>query len=295
MGFLDSLLSIVSEWHPEDLAAGGIIGASMMANLRKQVEERAQRPKPGVFCRSVCMVCDERCTPCLALQQVYGDLISQMEKLEEMENLTTEQVQQLTRSKKITKCSLCGAPFEKGNKECPYCSTPYPEDGIDFDIPLSKQERRALVLKKAEEAWNVYMQFSTLISQYLKDTAGDDWVGKFQKFAGGMAVSAQGMMKHSVAELQQGASHYGVSLSQYLYCIGTDEMKPLKVLEAQEANRRRAEEQQRRNAEFQQLMAQRQTQNQQQMAQMQTQRKPCSGLDLIQRHNEMSSGPGYRA
>ncbi|MCH5344040.1 MAG: hypothetical protein J1E64_08375 [Acetatifactor sp.] len=256
MGFMDNLFSTMAEMDPNDIAKGGIIGAAMMAKARQKVNEREQRSKPGVFCNKVCVVNDERCTPCLALQQEYGNLISEIAKLEEMADLTSEQVQQLTQSKKITNCSLCGAPFEKGNKECPYCSTPYPEDGIDFDIPLSKPERRAMISEKAEEAWNSYMKLLALVNQYFKDTAGNDLFGKFQKFAGGLGSTFQSTMKHSVTELQQGADYYGVSMSQYLYCVGTGEMKAYKVLKAEEDNKRRIEEKQRRNAEFQRRLDQ---------------------------------------
>lgn len=259
MGFMDNLFSTMAEMDPNDIAKGGIIGAAMMAKARQKVNERGQRSKPGVFCNKVCVVNDERCVPCLALQQEYGNLISEIAKLEEMADLTSEQVQQLTQSKKITKCSLCGAPFEKGNKECPYCSTPYPEDGIDFDIPLSKPERRAMISKKAEEAWNSYMKLLALVNQYFKDTAGNDLFGKIQKFAGGLGSTFQSTMKHSVTELQQGADHYGVLMSQYLYCVGTGEMKAYKVLKAEESEKMRVAAEQRQSAQLQrQVEAQKQ-------------------------------------
>lgn len=283
MGLMD-LFSNMAEWDPRDLEAGGILGASMMAKARKQNEEKANRPKPGVFCNKVCVIDDSRCTPCLALQEELGILLVQLERMEEMSDLSSEQVQQLLQRKKITKCSLCGAAFENGNKSCPYCGTPYPEDGISFDIPLSRQERRTQLLNKAEEAWNSYLKLFVLHNEYLQETAGSDWMGKIQKFAGGAANAMQGQMKQNAAELQQGADYYGVPLSQYICGVVVGEMKTPKTLQYEEMSQRLNEQQRQRNAEFQRQQAQRAANSQ-----------SYTAMDyLMKKYSDPNNAPQYR-
>ena len=283
MGLMD-LFSNMAEWDPRDLEAGGILGASMMAKARKQSEEKARRPKPGVFCNKVCVIDDSRCTPCLALQEELGELLVQLEKMEEMAELPSEQVQQLSQRKKITKCSLCGAAFENGNKSCPYCGTPYPEDGINFDVPLSRQERKTQLLNKAEEAWNSYLKFFVLNNEYMKETAGSDWMGKIQKFVGGAGNMLQGQMKHNASELQQGADYYGVPLSRYIHGVAVGEMKAMKVLRYEEMSKQLNAQQQQRNAEFQRQQAQRAAQN-----------PSYTAMDFLQRkYSDPRNAPQYR-
>lgn len=274
MGLMD-LFSNMAEWDPKDLEAGGVLGASMMAKARKQAEEKANRPKPGRFCNKVCVINDGRCTPCLALQEECGSLFSQVEKLEEMGNLTSEQVQQLTQRKTITACSLCGAPYEKGNRACPYCGTAYPEGAIDFDVPLSKQERHNQMMSKAVEAWDAYLKVNMLQMQYLKETAQPGLMGTLQKFVAGVTSTTQGVMKQNSSDIQQGAEHYGVSVSQYLYGLAAGELKLMKSLQYEEARQRLNEQTAQRNAEFQRQQAQRAANN-----------KSYTAMDWMQRRSE---------
>lgn len=68
MGFMD-LFSNMSEWDLQDLQQGGIIGAAMKAKVRKETEGARTRVKPGKYCREVCTIDDDRCAPCLEIQQ----------------------------------------------------------------------------------------------------------------------------------------------------------------------------------------------------------------------------------
>lgn len=274
MGLKD-LFSNMAEWDPRDLEAGGILGASMAAKARKQAEEKANRPKPGSFCNKVCVISDERCTSCLALQAECGSLFSQVEKLEEMETLTSEQVQQLTQSKTITACRRCGAPYVKGHRECQYCGTAYPEDAIDFYVPLSKQERHNQLMSKAVEAWDAYIKVNTLQMQYLKETAQPGFMGAIQKLVAGASNMVQGMMKQNASEIQEAANHYGVSISQYLYGASRGEYQTIKSIRLDETNKRLNEQSAQRSAEFQRQQAERAAKN-----------KSYTAMDWMQRRSE---------
>lgn len=230
MGWKD-IFSNASEWDPNDLMNGGILGASMMAQARKQAEERSKRPKPGKLCNNVCVINDDRCSPCLALQEQLEQELTRLEQMEELAELSFEQIRQVQQESQITKCSFCGAPYEAGHKACPYCDTAYPAGRFDFDILYSKHERQDQLMKQAEATWAVYLQLYVLTNQYTQDTAGSDMMGYIQKFVGKAGNAMRSYMSLSAAELKQGAKYYGVSISQHIYGIMTGEMKTIKMIQ----------------------------------------------------------------
>ena len=65
---------------------------------------------------------------------------------------------------------------EQGN------SVDYPADGIDFDIPASSVDRDKLMNKKIQETWDLMVEKIMFQQKIIKESAGDDFMGKFQKF-----------------------------------------------------------------------------------------------------------------
>lgn len=283
MGFMD-LFSNMSEWNLQDLASGGIIGASMGAQKRKQDEEYAARPKPGRYCARTCRYDGDRCTPCMEIQGRLEQALDELEKLEEAADLSTEQVQQMVSNRKIEKCSLCGAPYTKGLRECPYCGTKYPEGSIDFDIPLSRRDREDQMLQKAEEAWNIAQEKMKLEGQYNQETVGSNWVELIQKYAGSFVTTLQDMMKQTGPEIKEAAAHYGVPMSIYIGEAVMGKMTTLQGIRLEEQNRIYAEEQRKRN----EAMAQQQALQAQQQA-MQPQRKRYTMMDYMQQRAETTT------
>lgn len=256
MGFMD-LFSNMSEWDLQDLQQGGIIGASLK-KVRKDAEEKRSRPKPGKYCRDVCTIDDDRCTPCLEIQQRLKKVLDELQVLEESMELTVEQVQQkMAVQKRITNCTLCGAPIEQGYTACPYCETAYPEGCNAIDIPVSKGDRGTLMNDKIQEAWNVLVEKLTLDGEYIKATAGDGWMGKIQQAVGTLSGMMQGMFKQTPAEIKKGAEHYQVSVSQYIHCCATGEMKMPRTLDMEEQSRKVEEQRKQREAQFNAQQAQR--------------------------------------
>lgn len=257
MGFMD-LFSNMSEWDPNDIVQGGILGAAMKAKVRKETEGARSRVKPGKYCNEVCSIDDERCAPCLENQRRLEQALSELQILEESMELTGEQVQQkMATQKKITSCTLCGAPIEKGYKECPYCETAYPEGCNAIEIPVSKGDRSTLMNEKIQEAWDALVVKFNMDMEYVKATAGDGWIGKIQKTVGSFYGAVQGMMKQNPAEIKQGAEHYSVPVSQYIHGCITGEMKTPRTLVMEEKSRKMKEEQQKRDAQFTAQQAQR--------------------------------------
>ena len=250
MGLMD-LFSNMSEWDLKDLQQGGILGAAMKAKVRKETEGARTRPKPGKYCREVCTIDDDRCAPCLEIQQRLKKAMDELQVLEESMELTGEQVQQkMAMQKRVTNCTLCGAPIEQGYTACPYCETAYPEGCNAMDIPVSKGDRDTLMNEKIQEAWNALVEKLTLDGEYIKATAGDGWMGKIQQVVGSLSGAMQGMFKQNPAEIKKGAEHYQVSVSRYIHGCATGEMKTPRTLVMEEQSR--IMEEQRRQREAQQ-------------------------------------------
>ncbi|MBQ9700471.1 MAG: hypothetical protein IJV71_07590 [Lachnospiraceae bacterium] len=280
MGFKD-FFSNISEWDINDFQQGGIIGASMGAKMRKQAEEKRSRPKPGKYCRKVCDIDDERCAPCLEIQRRLEKALGELQVLEESMELTGEQVQQkMLTQKKITNCTLCSAPIEQGYNACPYCETVYPEAAYYIDIPVSKGDRNTLLNEKIQESWNILAEKIDMDGEYMKATAGDDWIGKIQKTVGSLSGSMKSLYRQNPAEITKGAKHYGVSVAMYIHGCASEEMKIPKALEMEEQSRKLEEQRRQQNAQF---VAQ-----QQQRAATQTTTDPYIGY--LQRRGTPSYG-----
>jgi len=249
MGFMD-LFSNMSEWNLQDLQQGGILGAAMKAKVRKETEGARTRPKPGKYCREVCTIDDDRCAPCLEIQQRLKKALDELQVLEESMELTGEQIQQkMAVQKRITNCTLCGAPIEQGYTACPYCETAYPEGCNAMDIPVSKGDRDTLMNEKIQEAWNALVDKLTLDGEYIKATAGDGWMGKIQQVVGSLSGAMQGMFKQNPAEIKKGAEHYQISVSRYIHGCATGEMKTPRTLVMEEQSRKMEEQRKQREAQ----------------------------------------------
>ena len=116
----------------------------------------ASGEKPGQLCSPTCNINDTRCEACLAEQQKILDAIDEAQALELAINKLNSDPEAAAGKNKFTKCSLCGAPFEKGMKSCPYCDTPYPSDAILGDVPTNKIEQDNLMLEKAAAVSALY-------------------------------------------------------------------------------------------------------------------------------------------
>lgn len=261
MGLMDMFSNMMNA-NPQNGQGGGILGGlSQLKDLRATIEERSSRPKPGKYCFKFCAINDDRCKACLEIQERFEHALYQLEQMEEMYELTSEQVQQIVAQKKVTKCTLCGAPLEKGVQECPYCGTAYPEGVLDFDIPLSKTDRNIQMMEQAQNAWNLFVEKEELLAEYRKTLPENKIMEGLTKFAGMMGISSSDLLKHNINEIKQGAAHYGVSLSQYIHGVASGHMETQKSLLIQEQRRIMEEQNQRRQAEFNRQQAQRQMMN----------------------------------
>ena len=274
------LFSNMANWNAQDLSNGGILGASMNAKLRAEEAERASRPKPGKYCAKICTVNDERCAPCLELQRRFEHALGQLEKLEETAELSSEEVLQLLLRKKIVKCSLCGAPYEKGRSDCAYCGT---------DIAVSKADRNIQIMQKVDEVWALFAQKGELVGGYLK--SNNKWADKILKLGEKFGYTAQTLNAATSNEIKQSADQYGISLSQYLHGVAMGDLNTPKMFRLEELNK--ALEQ--RNKEFkeQQALNAQRAEQERQARQAVAEQKRQSQREYWERYGRARSTPQY--
>jgi len=204
------------------MAQFGILGNKILNDAKKLQEEKKTEAKPGKYCEKLCPV-NETCSTCVASQEKFLQLVMEVEQIE-----MAIANPQIPKAKKITKCSLCGAPYEQGAKLCPYCDTAYPvESGINTDIPESKIEQDNLLKQKAMEAYNEYSKFLALSSENRQSTWKGKMPGIIQGAVNGLNNMANNMLKLSPEQLVYGAKKHNVTLSVYLYGLADGTYKSL--------------------------------------------------------------------
>lgn len=219
MGFMDVLNRAANNISKNlenvdmgDVAQYGIIGAK----IKQSNAERSKLDKPGEYCADLCVPNDEHCPQCMKLQRTVIHDLHRLEKMEQYIDISPEEATQLAQMKSKMKCSFCGAPIDSEEIVCPYCDTEYPEDIIDFDIPIYKSDRKEAMQKMAENIWNTSCEFTTIAMNNIKKNSSNDWIGKITSFTAGLIGSSMGMAKQNSQQIQQAADHYQVSLSEYI-------------------------------------------------------------------------------
>ena len=204
------------------MAQFGILGTKILSDAKKLQEEKQTEAKPGKYCEKLCPV-NETCRTCVTLQEKFLQLVMEVEQIE-----LAIANPQIPKAKKITKCDLCGAPYEQGAKLCPYCDTAYPADsGINTDIPQSKIEQDNLLKQKAFEAYQEYCKFLMLSSENRQSTWKGKMPGIIQGAVNGLNNMANNMLKLTPEQLVSGAKKHNVALSMYLYGLADGTYKSL--------------------------------------------------------------------
>ena len=152
----------------------------MLQNAGSSITESlTPKKKPGELCIASCTINDIRCEACLAEQEKIRAALDELQNLEAAVENARNNPQ--TIEKLPTKCSLCGAPFEKGEQSCPYCGNKYPAEAVTADIPATEAEQDNLLLQKAAETYAMYANMKKRVSE----NKSDDLKGKLPGFLGG--------------------------------------------------------------------------------------------------------------
>lgn len=194
----------------QGLAQYGILGNKILDDAKKVQEEKESQPKPGKYCEKLCTE-NENCQECLVSQQKFDELFEELEKLE-----TAFENPQNIQMKKMTECPLCGAPYERGEKLCSYCATPYPTDVIDFDIPQSKQEQTQILEAKAAEVYQEYYNFWKKASENRQKELMSKMPVLLQGVTSSFAGKMNEMMTLTPKQIAEGAKKHDMRLSEYI-------------------------------------------------------------------------------
>lgn len=143
------------------------------------MESLTPKKKPGELCIASCNINDIRCEACLAEQEKIRAALDELQNLEAAVENARNNPQAV--EKLPTKCSLCGASFEKGEQFCPYCGNKYPAGAVTADIPATEAERDNLLLQKAAETYAMYANMKKRVSE----NKGSDMKSKLPGFLGG--------------------------------------------------------------------------------------------------------------
>ncbi|MCM1023449.1 MAG: hypothetical protein NC395_05250 [Prevotella sp.] len=259
--------------------------------------------KPGEYCPVDCRINDIRCEACLAEQDKIRAALDELQNLE----YAFEDARSSPREAepRITKCTLCGAPIEDGEQNCPYCGEAYPAGTAAIDIPSSEAERDNILLQKASEIYNMY----AALRKRGYENMNSDMKGKLPGFLGGAAGSvyfaASKFVDMSPQEIRQQSRQNGVGYRDYVMGVlqgvykssGDIRLQQLSDLSAQgrdiamENSARMRAENERYRAEIRQIDQQK---NQQinRLRQERLEMKKKADLDRIKSTNYYGGGSG---
>ena len=178
------------------------------------IESLTPKKKPGELCIASCTINDIRCEACLAEQEKIRAALDELQNLESAVENARNNPQ--TVEKLPAKCSVCGAPFEKGEQSCPYCGNKYSVGTFAANIPATEAEQDNLLLQKAAETYAMYANIKKRVSE----NKSDDLKGKLPSFLGG-AASMLYTTKNKFADMtpqqiKQLARQNNVSYREYI-------------------------------------------------------------------------------
>lgn len=225
--------------------------------------------KPGNLCSQMCKVSDDTCcAECLKEQEQIMERIHLLETVEQY----IKDPLSIPKCEKSEKCSICGAPFEKGEQFCPYCGNKYPAGFFTADLPTSASELMMLADKMVQEIWSSLGALRKKQSMYAfqpyLNNAGSICNGITNFFFKG--VGNMEMEKMTTEQFRRGAEKNNVSLSQYMLGVFHGNMSSVALQDATK-HLEQINESQKKNIEINRQMYERKRQIQQESAQRQAQ------------------------
>lgn len=253
MDYLSSAVDAVKDGDITDLMNGGLIGNKIMRDQKLAVKQAESRKKPGKLCDSQCPVNDMRCEACLKQQQEIIEGLEGLNALEITINSLKEQNVEIPGG-----CSLCGAPIEKGVKECPYCGTAYQIEALITNLPKTDLERDQMLLDGSTKVFALYTELYKMQMEYKKENV--KLPGIVKGFTNIIAANLEKGMTMNAAMIRQGANDNGVSYPTYIAGVMTGQYQSVAMINLQnqlqqqheimEESRRRQEEIDARNREI---------------------------------------------
>lgn len=226
MDYLSSAVDAVKDGDITDLMNGGLIGNKIMRDQKLAVKQAESRKKPGKLCDSQCPVNDMRCEACLKQQQEIIEGLEGLNALEITINSLKEQSVEIPGG-----CSLCGAPIEKGVKECPYCGTAYQIEALITNLPKTDLERDKMLLDGSTKVFALYTELYKTQMEYKKENV--KLPGIVKGFTNIIAANLEKGMTMNAAMIRQGANDNGVSYPTYIAGVMTGQYQSVAMINLQ--------------------------------------------------------------
>ena len=195
------------------------------ANQRTEeyVNSIMRQKKPGALCFIRCSAREEDCQECLKRQEALLQLLSSLEELDDAVNSNDPEKRVLT-IKTISsnaKCSLCGAPVEEGESECPFCGTEYGDvfSEEEVSLPSSSAERHRLLADKASEFYSLYLEWNEYrrsISRNVVDTIARFYPNYIAAYFYKMDEYDNFSHHMDINHIISGARYYNMSEGKYI-------------------------------------------------------------------------------
>ena len=238
MGWQDMLSSAIdlAKKDPGGMMQYGLAGLYIKDQMAKQTG-RENGERPGAICPENCNLNTSFCESCLQEQKVIIDSMAILQEIDAKIAAMKNNPNVVNVENKVIKCSLCGAPFEKGEKVCSYCNTPYPKEAFLMDIPADVLGQESYLLDKCVETYTLYAEWESRrankTSNYLASTNQI-----LAKVTSGLTQMASSKLHMDASQIKRGASHYGVDYVEYIAGVMTGAYKVAFSLDLEETQAR---------------------------------------------------------
>lgn len=198
-----------------------------IAQMNQRAEEYAnsilQKKKPGILCHAKCSAREEDCEECLKRQEALLPALSSLEELDDAVNSNDpgKRVLIMKTLSPNAKCSLCGAPVEEGESECPFCGTEYGNIFKDeeVELPSSSAERHQLLADKAADFYSRYLEwneFRRSLSRGVIDTVAGFYPDYIAAYIYKMEEVNNFSNQMKRQDIISGAKYYNMSEGKYV-------------------------------------------------------------------------------
>ena len=137
-------------------------------------------------------------------------------------------------------CSLCGAPYEENETECPWCGTPYPAGAGAAALPADIGQLKLLYRRRCEEVWKLYTDFYPVYQEAVMKKFRGNLIldNPFSKYVTSYSMNKQKMTSEQIFA---GAEKYNVPVSAYLLGVVTGQYENVGTMTAIEALQKRSQ------------------------------------------------------
>ncbi len=195
-------------------------------------------------CETCCRPCrlsgGDFCARCVELQQPFAKGLQELRTMEAAIDAGSAGAPQKTAPTSCS-CSLCGAPYEENETECPWCGTPYPPGAGIAALPSDIGQLKLLYRRRCEEVWGLYNDFYNVYEEEFMNKFRGNLLVDNPLSKRLLSLSMQGKQKMTSEQILANAEHYNVPVSAYLLGVVTNQYFSTGVMAKVESLQQRGE------------------------------------------------------